>query len=179
MKATKWAAVALAVIATAGCNESKPQNPVDFEARAEIERLKREVAGLKLEAALARIDTSGLGADVAVFETQGTKAYTKLKAPSGVVLASLERVEPYLNGYNVFINVGNPSTAHLHGVTGELKWGKAQDGAELQTVKFELLDSFPPGTWRVIKLTTGNADAQSIGKVVFAPVFNQLSLARN
>lgn len=162
-----------------GCQPSDNQQATDVQARDEIAQLKREISAIKLEAALSRIEMSGQGAEYAVFDSQGSKAYTKLKAPTGVVLASLERVEPYLNGYNVYINVGNPSTALLHGVSGELKWGKADDLSDLQSKKFELLDSFPPGTWRVVKLTTGPADAQSIAKIVFSPTFNQLSLGRN
>lgn len=176
MKLVVCTAITFALL---GCQPSGTQQATDTQARDEIAKLKQEISAIRLQAALSSIEMSGHGADFATFDSQGDKAYTKLKAPTGVVLASLERVEPYLNGYNIYINVGNPSTALLHGVSGELKWGKADDLSDLQSKKFELLDSFPPGTWRVIKLTTGPADAQSIAKIVFSPTFNQLSFGRN
>ena len=168
----------LVVAMLTACEKGAPTNKVDADVRAEVDQLKRDIALLKLEGALARIETSGLGQDDATFDVQGTQSYTKLKAPTGAVLVSLDRIEPYLNGFNVFIKIGNPSTAILHGVSGEINWGRS-DSSDMQTKKFELLDSFPPGTWRSVKLTIGPANSQDLSKIVFSPKFNQISLGRS
>lgn len=176
----KAAFLALASGILAGCSPAgEPAKTVDADAREEIRQLKTQLALLKFESALARMDSAGLGSEYATFDVHGTQSYTKLKAPVGAVLATLDRVEPYLNGFNVFVRVGNPSTAHLHGVSGEIKWGKSDEATEMQSKKFELLDTFPPGSWRTVKLTIGPADAQSTQKIVFAPTFNQISLNKN
>lgn len=169
---------ALVVCVTLGACQNPTEPLVDAEARAQIEELKRQISLIKLEAALARIDSEGLASSSAVFDPQGSQSYTRIKAPTGNILVALDRIEPYLSGFNVFIRVGNPSTAVLHGVSGEIKWGKADD-SDPPGKKFDLPDTFPPGSWRVVKLTTGPVDAQSMQKIVFVPVFNQLSLTRN
>lgn len=170
--------MAAIVLACAGCLEKGPAAPtMDSEARTQIEQLKRDVALLKLENALNRMDATGLGSDHAVFDPQSAPAFTKLKAPTGAVLASLERVEPYLGGFNVYVKIGNPSTADLIGMSGEVKWGKADaSGDALKSKRFELLDTYPAGTWKLAKLTIGPATAVDVQKIVFQPTFNQISL---
>lgn len=167
-----------AIIAITGCNQEQSKSQIDSEARAEIEQLKRQLSAIKLDYALQRIDLSSYGSESAYFDPQGTASYTKIKSPTGAVLVTLERIEPYLNGFNVFVKIGNPSTANLIGVSGEIRWGKSDEETDsMKSKKFDLTDTFYGGTWKTVKLTIGPSKTDEIQKIVFSPTFNQLSLA--
>jgi Protein of unknown function (DUF3251) len=116
------------------------------------------------------------------FDPQDAKVYAPISAPAGPVLVVLEKVEPYLDGFVVYLRLGNPTSAGYTGVTGTIKWGKKYDEKrdetynKLEEKEFDVKDFIPSGTWTVVKFNIAPAKAEDVRRIIITPKFNTINL---
>ena len=173
--------------ALAGCGGSKSSES-NLKLESEVQQLATKVK--ELETDLANLQRQQfdmlleMPQTTATFDPQEEKKYISLKAPAGTILAVLEKVEPYLDGYTVSIRLGNPSTASYSGMKGQVQWGRKRDfskSAEFNKMaekKIDLPDSIPSGRWTFVKFNIAPAAPDQVRRIVFEPSFDSLSLAR-
>jgi hypothetical protein len=119
----------------------------------------------------------------ATFDPQDEKKYTPLRVPAGTILAVLEKVEPYLDGYTISIRFGNPTTATYSGIKGKVQWGRKLDFKKdeaynkLSEKMIDLPDSIPAGRWTSVKFNVVPATAEQVRRIVLDPTFDMLSLS--
>jgi hypothetical protein len=102
-------------------------------------------------------------------------SYQRLDTNNGFLLVSAEPAVPYLNGYKIVLNIGNPLSMSYSGVTAKIKWAKYYDSnqftpdsfAEWQKSIQQKETSFPDvlekGTWKKIELIVAPATAEQLG----------------
>jgi hypothetical protein len=101
----------------------------------------------------------------------GGARYEEIKATNSflVFFVSCERIEPYLDGYQATIAVGNPHTFGFNRVSGTLSYGENIAAAlvnESQRIPFSLTSELRPGTWTRIHVPIARTQARDIGKIV-------------
>jgi len=96
--------------------------------RAEIAELKKQVASLEGQLNLYKYllkqkqdRTDELAVDVTA------KGFLKLDTTNGPVLVSVQEVSPYLDGYKVKLELGNPTNATYTNFTIKAQWGRSYD----------------------------------------------------
>lgn len=153
-------------VASAGQVAPKPQT-----SDAQVTALRKEVIALKEDLAALKKEVGRL--NFTVFQLQSKldstskveldpttpHQFQRLDTSNGTFLVSLESIEPYLDGYRVVFNLGNPSAASYNGYTLKVRWGPAYDWSkysEESYAKWEkavrereipYTDSLRAGTW--------------------------------
>jgi hypothetical protein len=86
-------------------------------------------------------------------------AFQRLDSDSGSFLVSVVDVSPYLNGYRLKLNMGNPSSARFANSTIKIRWAKAYDFSKFTADTYSswqksiheksvtLTSDLMPGTW--------------------------------
>ena len=111
-----------------------------------------------------------------------TKGYNRIDTEYGYFLISLEEIKPYLDGYKLILDIGNPSTILFKGFKLNAKWGKAYnksdwiDGKDNENlspygryskslkVKSEsFTKELKPGYWNRAELIISPAKANELG----------------
>jgi hypothetical protein len=104
-----------------------------------------------------------------VFDPAEVHAFQPLRDRFITVLVSIERVEKFLDGYNVVFNFGNLTSAKVSGFDLTVKWGSGvpKDFKEyfkwqksLQTKVCSLTDILLPGEWIPISVNLVPAPQQ-------------------
>lgn len=183
-------AVLLCVGLIAGCGGGGANNQATLKLESEIQFLKDKVGALdgqiqvlKSQQIATLVERLSLPQAWAEFDPQDQKKYTAIQAPAGVVLAVLEKVEPYLDGFTVSMRIGNPTTASYTGVKGKVRWGRQIDVKQdekynkLSEKEIDLTDSIPSGRWTIVNFNIAPAKSDEVRRIVFEPVFNSLRLA--
>lgn len=101
----------------------------------------------------------------------GSARYEEIKATNSflVFFVACERIEPYLDGYQATIAVGNPHTFAFNRFGGTLSYGENLTAAlvkESQRVPFSATSELRPGTWTRIQVPLLRAQARDISKIV-------------
>lgn len=168
----------------AGCDRAQAPAPPDLT--NEVRMLQQQVNDLSTRVTENRMqalkEQMRIPADSVEFDPRESGGYGQVISPVGVLLVKLQKVEPYLDGYAVTFNIGNPSGAKLIGVTGSVKWGEEIDWRDVksfdrvQEKKFDLPIEFPSASWTAVKLNVGPAKPEQLRRIILAPVFNSLML---
>jgi hypothetical protein len=93
---------------------------------------------------------------------------------TGSFLISVEDAVPYLDGYKVHLNIGNPSAARYRGFKLKLQWAKAftkfDDFAAWQEwdkaikeKEVSFTETLMPGTWNKIEVIVSPAGVDELG----------------
>ena len=157
--------------------EMRKGSPADMTDK--VAALDGKVLKLEFDQSIARL--SGPQERV-LLDPQADKAYRTVKAPGGQIFVVLEKVEPYLDGFVVFIRLGNPSAAAYSGLHAKVQWGRAYDPSkddtynELAEKEIELSDVLPSGAWTVVKFNIAPAQVDQVRRILFSPVFNSVRL---
>jgi hypothetical protein len=53
------------------------------------------------------------------------RTFQRVDTDSGFLLVSVREAIPYLNGYKIVLNIGNPLSASYSGFKAKVRWGKA------------------------------------------------------
>jgi hypothetical protein len=101
----------------------------------------------------------------------GTARYEEIKATNSflVFFVACERIEPYLDGYQATLAIGNPHTFAFNRVGGTLRYGENLAAAlvkESQRVPFSATGELRPGTWTRIQVPLLRTQARDISKIV-------------
>lgn len=175
--------------ACGGSGSGSGNNDANVKTNAELQKLsdKVDALGVKLSAlqtrqGLAFIESLKGPQESVEFDPQDEQKYQSVKAPAGPVLVILEKVEPYLDGFTVYVRFGNPSSAGYSGVKGKVSWGRQFDPAKdndhnkLAEKEIDLNDTLGAGSWTLVKFKIAPAKAEDVRRIVIAPVFNAVLL---
>ncbi len=167
-----------AALAVSGCTRNEPSGSASADIAAKFAELEAAQADRLIRYLRDKGDDRvRWGSDEASFTVLDPGGFKRVAAITGIVMVQLEKVEPYMDGYNVYFRVGNPSTADIAGVAGELKWGKA--GQTRNTKSFDVPATFRAGHWTTLKLTTGAVQKGDFEEVGIAPKFESIRLTPN
>jgi hypothetical protein len=105
------------------------------------------------------------------------KGFSLLKTPFGTLLVSTVSVDPYLDGYKVHLNIGNPMSANF---TGFLlicsSYQTSNTFATFQTFTNTLTDHLPSGYWTPIDFVLAPSDMDRVRNASVSIQLNQLTL---
>jgi|SRR5271170_380538 len=102
-------------------------------------------------------------------------AYQRLDTDNGFLLVSAEQAVPYLNGYKILLNIGNPLSVSYSGLKAKIKWAKYYDANQftpdsyadwqksIQQKETSFSDVLEKGTWKKIELIVAPATAEQLG----------------
>ncbi len=153
--------------------------------RLEVQQLRTDLKALSdrvsehwIQAATER---SSRPSDSVEFDPRESAGYGRFSSNVGTMLARMDKIEPYLDGYTITFSIGNPSTVRLVGAEGLVKWGRDLDFNDpktlnLQEKTFKVLSEFQPGSWTSFKVSIAPASPEQIRRIVLAPKFNTVSL---
>lgn len=108
-----------------------------------------------------------------------SRDFQRLDTDAGFFLISLRSVTPYLTGYKVLLNIGNPSSADFANATVTVKWSKAYDFShytpdaykQWQTARHtqtvQLTTALQAGTWNPVEVDLLPASADDLGDLSF------------
>ncbi len=137
------------------------------------ERLKRtEASAFRLQWGLSDLQNRNLSVSL---DPAAPKKYQRLDSSSGFFLASLQNVEPYLDGFRITLNIGNLTSARYDGFKLSATWGPRYDWdkftpetykkweSQKQSKDFSYTDSLMPGTWNKADLILPTTTPSQVG----------------
>lgn len=176
----------LSVLIVSTLGQAQGKAPTQSERR--ISDLQKEVANLreqvgKLSKSLSEVETAviKLRTDVDLYkevelDLSAPRKYQRLDATQGTgsFLISVQDAVPYLDGYKVHLNIGNPSAARYTGFKLKMKWAKHLPGDAgwdsylewLKAIKekeVSFTEPLMPGTWNKIEVILSPASADELG----------------
>lgn len=141
----------------------------------EVGELSKTVEGMRSQ--LTRVEfsqfTNSHGS--ITIDPASPKSYQRLDSNTGSFFVSLSDVVPFLDGYKVILNVGNPLDVTYSGFTLDVKWGPRYDyskfsvptytawSKQLREQKFPYADSLSPGAWNKVSVVISPAKAEDLG----------------
>ena len=168
-KFIKIATITLLLILISNCsNENYEKRLKKVEDRvAELER--------KDSAAFDRIWNLEIKAppiaESAIFDATKSEGYICVNSNVGIFLITLNAVEPYLDGYKVKINLGNPSYITYDGAKLNVIWGKHFRIKEINLVK-----ELKAGYWNPVEFIISPAKTEDTKYIEISISVSQLSL---
>jgi hypothetical protein len=106
--------------------------------------------------------------------------FQRLDTDSGFFLISVKDVVPYLNGFKIHLNIGNPLSAGYSGFKVKVRWAKAYDYAKyteasmnewqkgIQEKETSLVDVLDAGTWNNVDVIVAPATTEQLGFVTLS-----------
>jgi len=174
--------VALTVLANTECRGRRQQQKSEAEdikqLRKEVDDLKSRVDGLSLNFRFSQNRNHTVLLDPA------EKGYQRIDSEDGFFLLSTKDVAPYLDGYRLLVEVGNPTTIRYVGFKIKVRWGPTQldFGDNDKTMKRREL-AFPatqyPGSWTIVTIPISPATSEEAHNVVIEAIeTNTVSLGK-
>jgi len=105
------------------------------------------------------------------------RTFQRLDTDNGFFLVSVNEAVPYLNGYKLRLQIGNPSYASYSGFKAKVKWRKRYDYSQfaqatydewqkgIQEREVSFTDVLQRGTWNKIELVVTPATVEQLGHV--------------
>lgn len=117
------------------------------------------------------------------------KGYSRIDTTNGTFLVSIQNVTPYLDGFKVTCNFGNPSAATYNGFKLKAKWGPRFDrevkGANyttwqssLREKEISLTNQLRAGAWNPVSFVVSPAKADEFGVLELSMETNSISLTK-
>ena len=128
----------------------------------------------------------------AVFDAANSTGFSRINTDSGFFLVSLENVEPYLEGFRINLEVGNPLLATYKNLKFQVSWGKKFDSKEaandpnayqkwlsgLHSKKISIPDDLAAGAWNKVQLVLSPAKSDELGYIAVKLSTDTASLRR-
>ena len=182
--------VSVILISVSACGDRANPSPnhltVAPASAASVAALEAKISTLQASLDRLRIDLISLKhrgpQNMVMFDPQDDKGYQTIMGPAGAMLAVLEKVEPYVDGFTVHMKIGNPTSAGFSGIKGTIRWGRQFDDKKNDTFNqlaektIELKDFLPAGAWTIVKFNIGPAAPDQVRRIVFAPQFDTIQL---
>ena len=152
---------------------------------AEITELKSEIASLKISTEIQDSIIANINQSSATIADGG--GYGIARTNLGVFTVSMEKIEPYLDGYRATLSIGNPSGLRLHGGEFQVEWGlpwgtKNKTPAEIyaskRSNKFSIVKDFLPWAYTNIEVALTPAKPEEVKRLTVGVAWNQISLRK-
>lgn len=108
--------------------------------------LKDEAQDIRLENIESRVEGSYASLNCNTGATDGLM----MRMPKIQMFARCEKVEPYLEGHRITVQIGNPYTFVFSGIKGELRYGKEWGRSK---VAVDYPGDIHPGNWQNVVVT--------------------------
>jgi len=104
-----------------------------------------------------------------------THGFQRLDSDNGSFLVSVKDASPYLNGYRLKLNIGNPSNATFSNVTIKVRWARAYNWNSFTSSSYKqwqssvhekeitLTSDLQPGSWNAVDIDLVPASADELG----------------
>ncbi|GAW91191.1 DUF3251 domain-containing protein [Calderihabitans maritimus] len=115
--------------------------------------------------------------------------YVRLDSETGTFLVSVLDVVPYLDGFKVFLSIGNPSYATYNGFTLKGYWAKTlfssfekmDEGltafdSKPNSFEKKFVDELKPGSWNKVTLVVTPAKAEEFKYLILTIETDSISL---
>lgn len=146
----------------------------------QVEELRQEVQNLRQRLSRLNLDVIRLRAAQDAYKTveldpASPRKYQRIDSDTGSFLISVEEAEPYLDGYKVQLEIGNPSSASYSGFSVTVRWGKKYDWDKFDAASHEkweksirekeisFTNSLVPGMWNRVELILTPTKADELG----------------
>jgi hypothetical protein len=191
--------VSVAIVLATACIACVSENDPRLKKLDEIDKLQsaaKEVTE-RLEGITSRLESLELQAQLATtqpyesatFDPSGSRGYSRIDTNSGTFLVSIENVTPYVDGFRVTCNFGNPTTATYNGFKLKAKWGPRYDRraknrnytswqGSLREKELDLPDHLQSGAWNRVSFVLSPAKADEFGYLELSMVTNTISLRK-
>ena len=158
--------------------------------QAELSDVKKQVSELK-----SRVDFFDLMLQRKqdrrdeVYLDVASKDFQKLDTSNGILFVSVEDVSPYLDGYKVSLDIGNPSNATLNNCSIKVEWGTEFDWSKYTEASYKewqntlhqkevsFTDSLLRGAWNKEELFITPATAAELKYFKLSVLSKGLSLS--
>jgi hypothetical protein len=164
------------------------KGPLEDGSTASVDELKKQIADLKFQIDSLRELVSAMSIMVvddshrtdlvapasAVFDPSSPNTYKNLATPAGSLLLSLGKVEPYLDGYKVELQIGNPLVATFRGFTVSATWaprrvtysGPDSDWTKQKRSKtFSFTQDLLSARWNIVELILPETKPDQFGQL--------------
>lgn len=158
------------------------QSLIDSQSE-DLVTLKAAVEDLKNKTSLHDAQLEAVDEADAIVSEGGN--YGIAKTRQGIFLVSIEKLEPYLDGYKATLHIGNISTLTMLGGDFVVKWGlpwntpnkKLTDiWASRKSKKFTFAQNFPVGSYTAIEVALTPAKPEEVKTLNVAISWNRVSL---
>lgn len=141
----------------------------------EVKELSKTVEGMRSELTRVELNQVTNSHSSVTIDPASPKSFQRLDSSAGSFFVSLSDVVPFLDGYKVILNVGNPLDVTYSGFTLDVKWGPRYDyskfsvptykawSSQLKEQKFPYADSLRPGAWNKVSIIISPAKAEDLG----------------
>ncbi|SRR6266545_2552923 len=168
-----------------------------------VAELDTSLASLQLQVKAAEDRIQSLQVDVwtlqaqaepyksATFDPGSPRGYGRIDTTGGTFLVSIQNVTPYLDGFRVSCNFGNPSSATFHGFKLKAKWGPrsplgqkdakithVQWQAALREKELSLTETLQAASWNPLSFVLSPAKADEFGYLELSMETDNLSLRK-
>jgi hypothetical protein len=163
----------------------KPEVIKEIETSTEISKLKDRVA---------KLETEVFSLQIKAVETKGqwirldpaAKGFQKIETRVSPLLISVHDITPYLDGFKVSIDIGNPSYMLINNYDLAYQWGLASKGSSAEAVLSNdrstktnsEVGTIPlnAGAWTRYTLTLSPAKSEEIHNLWFTIQVGEISL---
>ncbi len=110
-----------------------------------------------------------------LFDTSSLEGYVRVDSNHGIFFVSLIDIQPYLNGYKLILNIGNPSYVTYRGFDLTVEWGEFLLSETKQRKETYTKDLYP-GSWNKIEFNISPVEAEELNYIKVSITTNRLSL---
>ena len=142
MERTMWPPIIVfAVYALPGtlCGQTHPAPPTPQTAQARIEKLQEQIEDLRKEITALKSSLGDLGGRVFKIELSQnpnenvsfdltSRNFQRVDTSTSTFLVAIREASPYLDGYRVVLDIGNPSFATYTNFKVKIKWNRKYEG---------------------------------------------------
>lgn len=156
----------------------------ELESQAEeLTSLRSAVEDLRTKTSLHAAQLDGIDEIEAVVREGG--GYGIAKTKQGVFVVSIEKLEPYLDGYKATLHIGNPGSMTMLGGDFIVKWGLPWNTpnkkinevwATRKSKKFSFAQSFPGGGYTAVEVALTPAKPEEVKELNVVLGWNRISL---
>jgi hypothetical protein len=163
----------------------------------QIDELKSQIAALR--AKVLSLETSQGDSAYRLFKLELSKDayksvvldmtsrnYQRIDTDTGTFLISIEDASPYLDGYRIVLNIGNPSFAAYKGFKLTVKWNTSyKKGMDPQqwinaerTKEISFVGSLDAGSWNRVEMLLPSTTGEQLGYFVVSMETSTVSLLK-
>lgn len=102
--------------------------------------------------------------------TPGSDGYSVVRMDLGQLTFALEDVQPYANGTQIALRVGNPLSATIRQLSLTVEWGKLKadgkpDNDNVRSKEMEFSEELQPGSWSRLRVVFEGTPPTQLGFV--------------